>query len=82
MAEEVLQAFGTSAWQARQIAERFWMHDERILQMQHAVYHDETQLRQTSREAMQELDALLRGDREDARTDGTRQAVFSPSDIR
>jgi hypothetical protein len=31
---------------------------------------------------MQELDALLRGDREDARTDGTRQAVFSPSDIR
>jgi monovalent cation:proton antiporter-2 (CPA2) family protein len=82
MAEEVLQALGTPAWQAREIAERFRMHDERILQMQHAVYHDETQLRQTSREAMQELDALLRGDREEAGTDGARQPVFSPGDIR
>jgi glutathione-regulated potassium-efflux system ancillary protein KefC/glutathione-regulated potassium-efflux system protein KefB len=82
MAEEVLQALGTPAWQAREIAERFRLHDERILQVQHAVYHDETQLRQTSREAMQELDALLRGDREDARADGARHTVFSPSDIR
>jgi hypothetical protein len=31
---------------------------------------------------MQELDALLRGDREDARADGARHTVFSPSDIR
>jgi glutathione-regulated potassium-efflux system ancillary protein KefC/glutathione-regulated potassium-efflux system protein KefB len=82
MAEEVLQALGAPAWQAREIAERFRLHDERILQMQHAVYHDETQLRQTSREAMQELDALLRGDREDAQADGARHTVFSPSDIR
>jgi glutathione-regulated potassium-efflux system ancillary protein KefC/glutathione-regulated potassium-efflux system protein KefB len=82
MAEEVLQALGTPAWQAREIAERFRLHDERILQVQHAVYHDETQLRQTSREAMQELDALLRGDREDAQADGARHTVFSPSDIR
>ena len=83
MGEEVLRALGTPAWQAKQIAERFRLHDERILQTQHAVYHDETQLRQTSLEATQELDALLRGDLEDvARSDGAGQEVFSPGDIR
>lgn len=65
LAEEVLQALGTPSSQAKEIAERFKAHDERLLRMQHAVHHDETQLRQTSKEAMQELDALLRGDIEE-----------------
>ena len=82
LAEEVLKALGTPAWEAKEIAERFRLHDERLLQQQHAVYHDETQLRQASRDALQELDALLRGDREEVGADGARQAVFSPSDIR
>ncbi len=82
LAREVLQALGTPAWQAKEVVERFRSYDERLLQAQHAVYHDETQLRQASRDALQELDGLLRGDREEVGTDAARQAVFSPSDIR
>ena len=81
LAREVLKALGTPAWQAKEIVERFRLYDERLLQAQHAVYHDETQLRQASRDALQELDGLLRGDREEVGTDAARQAVFSPSDI-
>ena len=75
-------ALGTPAWEAKEIAERFRLHDDAALEQQHAVYHDETQLRQASRDALQELDALLRGDREEVGTDGAGPAVFSPSDIR
>ena len=82
LAEEVLKALGTPAWEAKEIAERFRFYDARLLEQQHAVYHDETQLRQASRDALQELDALLRGDHEEVGTDGARPAVFSPSDIR
>jgi glutathione-regulated potassium-efflux system ancillary protein KefC/glutathione-regulated potassium-efflux system protein KefB len=82
LAEEVLKALGTPAWEAKEIAERFRLYDARLLLQQHAIYHDETQLRQASRDALQELDALLRGDREEVGPDGARHAVFSPSDIR
>ena len=82
MAGEVLQALGTPAWQVKEVVERFRLYDDRLLHSQHAVYHDETALRQASRDALQELDGLLRGDREEARTDGGSPAVFSPSDIR
>ena len=78
----MLKALGTPAWEAKEIAERFRLYDARLLEQQHAVYHDETQLRQASRDALQELDALLRGDREVAGADGAGPAVFSPSDIR
>ena len=78
----MLQALGTPAWQAKEVVERFRLYDDRLLQSQHAVYHDETALRQASRDALQELDGLLRGDREEARSDGGSPAVFSPSDIR
>ena len=82
MAGEVLKALGAPAWQAQEVVERFRLYDERLLRTQHAVYHDETALRQTSRDALQELDALLRGDREQAQGEGVSPAVFSPSDIR
>jgi glutathione-regulated potassium-efflux system ancillary protein KefC/glutathione-regulated potassium-efflux system protein KefB len=82
MAGEVLQALGTPGWQAREVVERFRAYDQRLLTSQHAVYHDETALQQASRDALRELDGLLRGDREAAGTDAAGQAVFSPSDIR
>ncbi len=78
----MLKALGTPAWEAKEISERFRLYDARLLEQQHAVYHDETQLRQASRDALQELDALLRGDREVVGADGGSPAVFSPSDIR
>jgi glutathione-regulated potassium-efflux system ancillary protein KefC/glutathione-regulated potassium-efflux system protein KefB len=81
MAEHVLEALGTPGWQAKEIVARFKAHDERTLEMQHAVYHDETQLRQTAKDAAQELDALLRGDRETTGPSGERP-LFHPSDIR
>ena len=82
LAEELLRAVGTPAWQAKEIVERFKTHDEQLLRMQHAVHHDETQLRQTSKEAMQELEALLQGDRDSAESDAARRPAFTPGDIR
>jgi glutathione-regulated potassium-efflux system ancillary protein KefC/glutathione-regulated potassium-efflux system protein KefB len=82
LAEELLRAVGTPAWQAKEIVERFKTHDEQLLRIQHAVHHDETQLRQTSKEAMQELEALLQGDRDSAQSDAARRPAFTPSDIR
>jgi precorrin-2 methylase len=76
----VLQGLGTPGWQAQEIVARFKAHDERALQMQHAVYHDETQLRQAAQDAKRELEELLRTDRE---ASGVAEgAAFSPSDVR
>ena len=60
-------------------------HDERLLERQHAVYHDETRLIQTSNEAAEELQQLLESDVEpDARglPEEENRPVFSPSDVR
>jgi glutathione-regulated potassium-efflux system ancillary protein KefC/glutathione-regulated potassium-efflux system protein KefB len=82
MARHVLESLGTPAWQAQEIVARFKAHDERALEMQHAVYHDETQLRQASKDAARELDELLRADREDTTMSEATRPAFSPSDIR
>jgi glutathione-regulated potassium-efflux system ancillary protein KefC/glutathione-regulated potassium-efflux system protein KefB len=82
MAERVLQALGTPGWQAQEIVARFKLHDERALEVQHAVHHDETQLRQASIDAMRELDALLRGDREASGGSAEEAPAFNPSDVR
>jgi precorrin-2 methylase len=82
MAERVLEALGTPGWETKEIVARFKAHDERSLEMQHAVYHDETQLRQAAKDAMKELDELLRTDREDPTITGGEPPLFSPSDIR
>ena len=82
MAQRVLEGLGTPAWQAQEIVARFKAHDERGLEMQHAVYHDETQLRQASKDAARELDDLLRADREDKTVSEATRPAFSPSDIR
>jgi monovalent cation:proton antiporter-2 (CPA2) family protein len=80
LAEWTLQAAGLNAWQAQQSIHRFKDHDEQLLQRQHAVYHDESKLMQTTKEAMQEMETLLESDRDDAKDlDST---TFSPSDVR
>jgi hypothetical protein len=81
LAEWTLRESGLSPWQAQQSVQRFKRHDEQVLARQHAVYHDETQLIQTTRESTQEMQSLLESDREDAgELDG--EVVFSPSDVR
>jgi voltage-gated potassium channel Kch len=82
LAQNVMQGLGMAEWEAREATDTFRRHDERQLESQHAVYHDETQLIQTSKDAHKELEGIF-----DADTDGDNQRdakvpVFSPSDIR
>ena len=81
LAEWALRATGLDAWQAQQAIRRFKSHDEELLQRQRAVYHDESQLIQTTKEAFQEMQTLLESDREEA-ADLANAAAFSPSDVR
>jgi glutathione-regulated potassium-efflux system ancillary protein KefC/glutathione-regulated potassium-efflux system protein KefB len=82
LTEAVLTALGVSEWEAQLTVARFKVHDEQTLARQHAVYHDETQLRQTSIEAAKELEGLFEQDREDAARLNADASVFSPSDVR
>lgn len=81
LAQHVLQGLGVQPWEAAQSVARFKAHDERTLERQHAVYHDETQLIQTSKEAAAELQGLFESDR-DERTAARGDGVFSPADVR
>jgi hypothetical protein len=47
---------------------------------QHAVYHDESQLIQTSREAAQELQDIMESDGETQPS--ADDSIFSPEDVR
>ncbi len=80
LAEKVLVSTGISAWDAKSTIEQFRAHDERTIKRQHAVYHDETQLIQTSRQAAKELQGIFESDRETQRSD--KQPVFSPEDVK
>src|SRR5581483_2153888 len=62
MARQVLEALGTPPLQAQAPIDRFREHDARTLLRQHAVYDDETQLIQTSKEAAEELQGLFETD--------------------
>ena len=82
LSEQVLKALGMSEWQAQLTVARFTAHDERSLARQHAVYHDEQQLRQSALEAARELEGLFEQDREDATQVDAGTPAFSPSDVR
>jgi len=82
LSEQVLKTLGMSEWEAQLTVARFTAHDERTLARQHAVYHDEQQLRQSALEAARELEGLFEQDREDAAQVDGGTPVFSPSDIR
>jgi len=82
LAQEVLIALNVPPWDAQTTVARFQAHDEKTLVRQHATYHDETQLIQTSKEAALELEGLLEQDQEDAAQLDASAAPFSPSDVR
>ena len=82
LAKQVLIALDIPAWDAETAVSRFQVHDEKNLARQHAVYHDETQLIQTVKDAARELEGLLEQDREDAAEMDASSAPFSPSDVR
>ena len=82
LAKQVLIALDIPAWEAETAVSRFQVHDEKNLARQHAVYHDETQLIQTVKDAARELEGLLEQDREEASEMDASSAPFSPSDVR
>jgi glutathione-regulated potassium-efflux system protein KefB len=84
LTQQVLRGLGLTEWEARDALATFRSHDEQFLVRQHAVYHDETQLIQTSKEAVQELQGLLQSDAESDGNEPSRKdaPVFSPSDVR
>ena len=59
MARMTFEALGKPPAVARQIVDRFAAHDEALLKREQALYHDESQLIQSAREAHEELAALL-----------------------
>jgi len=62
MAEGVLEGLGLGPRQARETITRFRKHDEALIQRQHAVHLDESQLIETSKQAAQELERLFEED--------------------
>ena len=80
LAENVLLQTGIGSQEARNTISTFRAHDERTMLRQHAVYHDESQLIQTSREAVQELQDIFESDRESQHSAGG--SVFSPEDVK
>jgi len=81
LTQEVLLGLGLTQWEAKDAIATFRRHDEQFLLSQHAVYHDESRLIQSSKEAVQERESLLQSDTE---SDSAKTAapVFSPSDVR
>ncbi len=81
IAGQALRDIGLSEWESKDTLATFQRHDQAQLERQHAVYHDETQLIQTTQEASRELQGLFESDRED-RLGSPARAVFSPDDVR
>ncbi len=84
LTQQVLRGLGLTEWEAQDAVATFRRHDEQFLARQHAVYHDETQLIQSSKEAVQELESLLQSDTESDGAKPSRKgaSVFSPGDVR
>jgi len=84
LTQQVLRGLDSTEWEAQDAVATFRRHDEQFLARQHAVYHDETQLIQSSKEAVQELESLLQSDTESDGGKPSREGapLFSPSDVR
>ena len=82
LAQSVMKGLGIADWEARTATETFRLHDERQLDRQHAVYHDETQLIQNSKDAHRELVGIFDADTHGENPAGASAPVFSPSDVR
>lgn len=62
MTRDVLERLGFSPEHAAADVERFRQHDEQLLRAQHLVYDDEVKLVQSSREALVDLEQILKAD--------------------
>ena len=67
MTRRLLRSLGLPEDEAQDTVERFRAHDEKVLERQRAVMHDEKQMIQTARDAAQELEQLFDADREGGR---------------
>ncbi|TAM85646.1 MAG: glutathione-regulated potassium-efflux system protein KefB [Candidimonas sp.] len=67
LTQHVMEGLGLSAHETRKAIKRFLRYDDELLNRQYAVFHDEKQLLQTTRQVAQELEHLLS---EDAREEG------------
>lgn len=66
MAREVLTGLGFSPERAAESVEKFRIFDEALLARQHAIYHDETALVESVRQATEELRGLFEADQSEA----------------
>ena len=63
LARDVLVGLGQTTAAADEVARRFRVHDEQLLDKQRAIRHDEAQLIASSRQAREELERLFEQDR-------------------
>lgn len=66
LTEQVLEGLGQPAHETRALLERFQNYDQQLLERQFAVFRDENQLIQTTRQVVQELEHLLDEDQRSA----------------
>ena len=78
MAALTLKALGMDAEQAHAVVELFRENDEKLLRDQHLVYDDDVALRQTTREAYEELQGLFEADTERQQETGLTPDASSP----
>ena len=62
LTKSVMEGLGLPAHETREALERFRRYDHELLDRQYAVFHDEKQLLQTTRQVAQELEHLLSED--------------------
>ena len=67
MGSAVLDKLGLDAREVESLITRFMEHDKQLLMRQHAVWHDEQALMQTSKDARAELVSIFEQDRESVR---------------
>ncbi len=84
LGRQVLLGLQFAEWESRDTVATFHEHDERSLRRQHAVYHDETRLIQSAKDAAKELEEIFESDSENSngKTGPAAKPVFSPSDVR
>ncbi len=62
MGSQVLQTLGISLYETHNIIDEFKVRDHALLQLQHAVYQNETQLIETTKQALTDLENLFESD--------------------
>jgi monovalent cation:proton antiporter-2 (CPA2) family protein len=65
MSGTLLELLGFEAEEVKHVVETFRERDERLLDEQHAIHHDEDRLIQSARDTARELESLLRSDSRD-----------------